>query len=131
MSEITVKIHNSHRLQKRQSLKQVTDYNSLTPHKYTSRNSVYNTYHALEKQKGYDYSPSGRTMKWLKEEFQEKMVKYLGGGTFVKKQGRMDKLHLKEKLNFSNDVNPVIRIFSKFNRIIETHLLRAGFQALA
>lgn len=32
----------------------------------------------------------------MKEEFQDKMVKYLGNKTMVKKQTRMDKVHLKE-----------------------------------
>lgn len=69
-------------------------------------------------------------MKWMKQEFQGKMVKYLGNKEFVRKQTRMDKVHLKEKINFKNERNPIITVFSKVNRKIEQTLLFAGLRAL-
>jgi len=56
-----------------------------------------NYYAAVEKQKGYDYEFNGsKALKWMKEEFMDKSVKYLGAKTFVRKQTRMDKVKLKE-----------------------------------
>lgn len=66
----------------------------------------------------------------MKQEFQDKMVKYLGGKDFVRKQTRMDKVKLKEKLNFKNDINPIITAFSKINFKIERELKLQGLQAL-
>jgi hypothetical protein len=55
-----------------------------------------NYYAAVEKQKGYDYDFNGsKTLKWMKEEFMDKSVRYLGAKTFVRKQTRMDKVKLK------------------------------------
>lgn len=47
------------------------------------------------------------------------MIEYLGGRRKVKKQTRMDKVWLKEELNFKNEVNPLVRIFGGINQIIE------------
>lgn len=69
-------------------------------------------------------------MKWMKEEFQDKMVKYLGNSTFVKKQSRMEKIQMKERLNFKNEINPLIRIFSRINEKVEKDMLVAGFNAM-
>ena len=69
-------------------------------------------------------------MKWMKEEFQDKMVKYLGNNTFVKKQSRMEKVQTKERLGFKNEINPLIRIFGKINQKVEKELLAAGFNAI-
>ena len=69
-------------------------------------------------------------MKWMKEEFQDKMVKYLGNNTFVKKQSRMEKIQMKEKLNFKNEINPLIRIFGRINQKVEKEMLLAGFNAI-
>jgi hypothetical protein len=69
----------------------------------TSKNLMSNYYKAKEEQKGYNYEcPESKAMKWMKQEFQTKMVKYLGNKEFVKKQSRMDKVHLKEQLHFKN-----------------------------
>lgn len=69
-------------------------------------------------------------MKWMKEEFQDKMVKYLGNSTYVKKQSRMEKIQMKEKLNFKNEINPLIRIFGRINQKVEKEMLLAGFNAI-
>jgi hypothetical protein len=39
-------------------------------------------------------------MRWMKQDFQDKMAKYLGGGDWVPKRSRRDKEIIKEKLNF-------------------------------
>lgn len=50
----------------------------------------------------------------MKQEFQGKEIKYLGGWR-VKKAGRMDKVRMKEELGFDNQVNPLVRIFGRVN----------------
>lgn len=90
-----------------------------------------NYYRAEEKQKGYNYEcPESKTMKWMKQEFQDKMVKYLGNKDFVRKQTRMDKIYLKEQLNFENEINPIITVFTKVNRKIEHVLLFDALRAI-
>lgn len=66
----------------------------------------------------------------MKEEFQDKMVKYLGNRTYVKKQSRMEKVHKKEQLGFKNEINPLIRIFGRINQKVEKEMLAAGFNAI-
>lgn len=66
----------------------------------------------------------------MKEEFQDKMVKYLGKSTFVKKKSRIEKVQMKEKLGFKNEINPLIRIFDRINQKIEKEMLAAGFNAI-
>lgn len=48
----------------------------------------------------------------------------------VKKMTRMDKVHLKEELNFKNQINPLITIYSKINRKIEHTLLGYAMYAI-
>lgn len=55
------------------------------------------------------------------------MVEYLGGGRKVKKQTRMNKVLLKERLNFQNKDNPLLRIFGRIDQIIEGQMLQYGF----
>ena len=66
----------------------------------------------------------------MKEEFHDKMAKYLGKKEFAQKQSRMDKVKLKEKLNFRNEVNPLIKIFSRVNQKIEKGMLWDGLTAM-
>lgn len=63
----------------------------------------------------------------MKQDFQHKMVEYLGGGRKVKKQTRMNKVLLKERLNFQNKDNPLLRIFGRIDQIIEGQMLQYGF----
>lgn len=80
---------------------------------------------------GYDYScDESRTMKWMHEEFEQKAKKYLGKGGAVKKMTRMDKVRLKEELNFKNQVNPLVRIFGRINKKIENKMLFMAFKAI-
>ena len=45
---------------------------------------------------GYSYEAGdSKILKWMKEDFQGKMVKYLGKKEFAQKQSRMDKVRLK------------------------------------
>ena len=78
----------------------------LTPPKVTNKNSKMNVYNRVESKMGYDYlddhNLESRTLKWMKEDFHNKMNKYLGKKEFAQKQSRMDKVKLKEKLNFKN-----------------------------
>lgn len=67
----------------------------------------------------------------MKQDFQNKMIEYLGGGKKVKKQTRMDKVLLKERLNFQNTGNPIIRIFGRMNQLIEGQMLQHGFSKLS
>lgn len=68
MTEITVKLRNSNRIQKRESLIAAKNINHLTPPKYTNKNSLFNRYSDFEAQKGYDYEfGESRVMKWMKE----------------------------------------------------------------
>ena len=81
---------------------------------------------------GYSYNQDveSKTLKWMKEEFHDKMAKYLGKKEFAQKQSRMDKVKLKEKLNFRNEVNPLIKIFSRINQKIEKGMLWDGLTAM-
>ena len=68
----------------------------LTP-KLTNKNSKINMYNHFEHQMGYDYDfGSNKTLKWMWQDFNGKMSKYLGKNLFVKKQSRMDKVRIKE-----------------------------------
>lgn len=58
----------------------------------------------------------------MKQEFQDKMVKYLGPDEYVKRASRMDKVRRKEELNFKREVNPILKRFTNVNRMIEDKL---------
>jgi hypothetical protein len=52
---------------------------------------------------GYDYEDNGnKVLKYMKEEYRNKMIKYFGDRVFEKKQSRMDKVRLKEQIGFKN-----------------------------
>lgn len=78
-----VKLHNGQRLDKTERRKE--KYNHWTPPKLISKSSVINTYHRLERKFGYNYESDNKQMRWMKDEFQQKMVKYLGGRDWVPK----------------------------------------------
>lgn len=45
---------------------------------------------------GYDYDcEDSKTLKWLKQDFQTKLVKYLGSKTYVPKKSRIEKIRAK------------------------------------
>lgn len=48
----------------------------------------------------------------------------------MKKMARMDKVRLKEELNFKNQVNPLVRIFGRINKKIENKMLSMAFKAI-
>ncbi len=74
----------------------------------------------LEKRMGYDYEDNGnKVLKYMKEEYRNKMIKYFGDGVFEKKQSRMDKVRLKEQIGFKNQINPIVKIFSRINKKLE------------
>lgn len=99
------KLHNGQRVNKRERRKEIKA-SMLTPPKVTNKNSKMNVYNRAESKMGYDYlddhNLESRTLKWMKEDFHNKMNKYLGKKEFAQKQSRMDKVKLKEKLNFKN-----------------------------
>ena len=101
----------------------------LTPPKYTYKNSTYNVYNKYERKMGYDYDVGeSKGMKWMKQEFAQQMVKYLGEDGVVKKQGRKDKYTRQH--SFKPEVNPLIRIFGRINRRAEQELKHNGLVAL-
>ena len=68
----------------------------MTPPKYTCKQSKLNVYDRLEFKMGYSFEAGdSQVLKWMKEDFQGKMVKYLGKKEFAQKQSRMDKVRLK------------------------------------
>ena len=103
MSDTVVKLHKGQRTAKKERRKETKAY-ILTPPKYTQKNSKLNVYHRFEKKMGYDYDnvEDSRTLKWMKEDFNHKMAKYLGKKEIAQKQSRMDKVRLKEQINFKN-----------------------------
>ncbi len=129
-----VKLRNGQRLAKKDRKREEREYNNITPKKYFDKDSTHNTYCRLEKKMGYNYNTdSNRTMRWMKEEFTDKLVKYIanrGSGEYAQKMSRMDKVKLKESLGFKLKVNPLIRVFSKVNSKLEKGMLWEGFQAL-
>lgn len=80
---------------------------------------------------GYDY-PYGTSqmLNWMKQNFHNKMNKYLGNQPYVSKRSRMDKLELKKKLRFSPKSNPVTAIFTSLNAKIETSMKAYAFSCL-
>lgn len=103
----------------------------MTPPKYTEKQSLLNTYNRFQKKMGYDYeSEDNQALKWMKEEFQDKMVKYLGKKDFVQKRTRMDKVRMKEQINFKPGMNPLIKLFSRVNGKVERGLLWDAFALL-
>ena len=91
-----------------------------------------NKFRALEKKLGYNYqSHQSKTLKWMHEEFEDKMHKDLGGGEFHKRLSRMEKVEMKERLNFKLERNPLLTLFNRINLRVEEKLLREGFEALA
>lgn len=80
---------------------------------------------------GFDYEcEDNRALKWMREEFQGKMVKYLGNKEFVQKRSRMDKVRMKEEFDFKPGMNPFIKLFSRVNRVVEKGLLWDAFTLL-
>ncbi len=66
---------------------------------------------------GYDFEDNGcRVLKYMKEQYRSKMIKYLGNGVFEKKQSRMDKVRIKEQIGFKNQINPLVKVFSRINK---------------
>ncbi len=66
---------------------------------------------------GYDYEDDGnKVLKYMKEQYQNKMNKYYGSRIIDKKRSRMDKVRLKEQIGFKNEINPIVKIFSKIER---------------
>jgi hypothetical protein len=51
----------------------------------------------------------------MHEEFEAKMVKYLGGGEYHKRLSGIEKVEMKERLNFSLRRNPLLTIFDRIN----------------
>lgn len=92
---------------------------------------MYTQYSRFEAKMGYDY-PEGevQVLDWMKQNFKEKMVKYLGGHPHVSKRSRMDKIEMKERLGFSLKVNPLVSTFTKLNNKITTFLLSSAFSHL-
>ena len=91
-----VKLHKCGRLNKMEKRKEMRD-GVLTPPKITNKNSKINMYNHCEHQMGYDYDfGSNKALKWMWQDFNGKMSKYLGKNEFVKKQSRMDKVRIKE-----------------------------------
>ena len=66
----------------------------------------------------------------MKDDFGDKMKKYLSNGEIAHKKSRMDKVKMKEKLDFKVEVNPLITIFSRVNRKIEKGMLWDGFSGI-
>ena len=70
----------------------------------------------------------------MKEEFEQKVIVYLGGAEYqyklAKKITRMDKVKRKEELNLVLRENPLTRISRKLNLVFERKLLRVGLDKL-
>jgi hypothetical protein len=72
-----VKISNGQRALKTQR-RQEEKSGVWTPPKLCNKNYKEHKYNKLEDKMGYDYESSNRTLKWMKEDFHNKIVKYLG-----------------------------------------------------
>jgi hypothetical protein len=104
----------------------------VTPPKSATRNHLWPRYSQYEARMGYDFDDKteSRTLRWMRQEFEDKMLKYLGNKQRVNKRSRMDKVRLKEELDFSPEVNPLLRIFGRVNDKVERVLLFEGLDAL-
>jgi hypothetical protein len=130
MENGVVKIRNGQRALKSDK-RRVARATMLTPPRVIDKNSKVNMYNKFEKQMGYDYdSGDSRTLKWMKEDFNLKMAKYLGKKVFAPKRSRMDKVRMKEEINFTLEMNPLVRIMSKLNDKMEKQLLQDALACL-
>lgn len=83
-----VKIRKSQRLQKTEQRK--IKENHQTPQKYFDMNSKFNktTYFLNKMEYNYD-CPDSKTWKWMKEQFEGKLDKYLGNKEYVQRKSRL------------------------------------------
>ncbi len=96
----------------------------ITPPKKAHTKRAIAKIQGLSRRMGYDYECNdSKTMKWMKEEFDNKTAGYIGNQYIAAKQGRMDKIRLKEQLNFKIQVNPLVKTFSRLNTKVEKMLL--------
>jgi hypothetical protein len=111
-----IRLHRGQRQKKKNSEKEARG-RCLTPPKSKYRNTTYYRCSQFEEKFGYDYEMgSSQVLDWMKQDFQDKMTKYLGNSAYVTKQSRMDKVRLKQALDFRPEVNPLVRTLSRVNR---------------
>lgn len=67
----------------------------------------------------------------MKQEFEDKMFKYLGGHHGqIRHMTRMDKVKIKEKIDFKREVNPILQRFMNIDRMIEAKIKLYAFRCL-
>ena len=80
----------------------------MTPEKFFDTQSTYKTVNRLEKKFGYDYDfEQSQPLKYMKEEFLNRTLDYLGKGEWTKKMGRKDKYEMNIELGRPLKKNPL------------------------
>lgn len=67
----------------------------------------------------------------MRQEFQDKAVKYCGGKEFSKKQTRFDKMRMKEETGFKLEELPIKKKLRKADLIITTLLKKQALYVLS
>jgi hypothetical protein len=113
MEEVFLKIHNSERMKKVEAYTKNISNRRNRPHAYY-KNFTYLQIPKIMSKYGYEYKTENETLQELQSSFKSKCEVYFNK-TRVVKLGRMDKIRLKEELNFEIKSNPVLRFFNKLN----------------
>lgn len=66
----------------------------------------------------------------MKQDFETKVNKYLGGKHHVGKMSRMDKVKRKQEIDFEPEINPIVRIFDRVERKLTNLRLYDAVEAL-
>ena len=126
-----IKITNTERTRKRESKKE--EWFPLTPPKYIDKKSTLNTVGRMSKKFGFDTENLNESamVRQMRVNFENKAAKYVGGGTFTKKQTRFDKMRFKEETGFQPGKNPIVKQLGKVDRILKKFLLERGLFAIS
>lgn len=126
-----VRISNENRLKKRQAIKKLLLTKNYTPEKFYRKNSMINQLAKYERIWEYNFEcGDNRTLKWMKEEFVNRLVSYFDNDNFVKKMGRMDRIKQKERVGSALKMNPLSKIFSRLEIKSRRQSKRDAFEVL-
>lgn len=121
-------VHKSHRRDKLANKKEKNQWR-LTPPKSVLKKSIFWVCGDEADRLGYDFDEKTacKKLKWMKQEFEDKVFKYYGNRPGpVRRMTCMDKVKRKEELNFKMEANPILQRFSNIDRMIEDKMKRLG-----
>ena len=127
----SIRVRNSER-DKKKTKRMERGYFVLTPPKYNSKNSKMYKIKNFERRLGYDYDDKteSKVLKEMKQEFDQKVDKYMGKGDFMRKAGRMEKIRRKEQLDLKMERNPVVSTLEKLNKTFLNMKVADAFEVI-